>query len=152
LDNHIVLYATSIAVLDAMSRPSGGEARTPRVLAVGNQALPNSLREVRALGRIYGDGNATVWTGAEASEARGKEGVEGYSILHSPRHGIRDNQNPMRSHLVLTRPGAADKEDGVLEAWELMQMDLHADLLVLSACETALGQVDDGEGMIGLAW
>ena len=152
LDDHIVLYSTSIAVLDAMSRASGDEGRTPRVLAVGNAALPNSLREVHALGRIYGDGNATVWTGAEASEARIKESAAAYSILHFATHGIRDNQNPMRSHLVLTRPGAADKEDGVLEAWELMQMDLHADLLVLSACETALGQVDDGEGMIGLAW
>jgi CHAT domain-containing protein len=40
----------------------------------------------------------------------------------------------------------------LLEAWELMQLDLHADLAVLSACETARGRVGAGEGMIGFSW
>ena len=43
-------------------------------------------------------------------------------------------------------------EDGLLEAWELMQLDLRAELAVLSACETAGGRVGAGEGMIGLSW
>ena len=43
-------------------------------------------------------------------------------------------------------------EDGLLEAWELMQLDLKADLAVLSACETARGRYGVGEGMIGLTW
>jgi CHAT domain-containing protein len=56
----------------------------------------------------------------------------------------------MYSHLMLA-PG--DKtEDGLLEAWELMQLDLKADLAVLSACETARGRYGAGEGMIGLTW
>jgi CHAT domain-containing protein len=56
----------------------------------------------------------------------------------------------MYSHLVLAQ---GDKnEDGLLEAWELMQMDLHADLAVLSACETARGRYGAGEGVIGLTW
>jgi CHAT domain-containing protein len=56
----------------------------------------------------------------------------------------------MYSHLALAE-GAAS-EDGLLEAWELMQLDLHADLAVLSACETARGRVGAGEGMIGFSW
>src|SRR5262249_55871404 len=56
----------------------------------------------------------------------------------------------MYSHLVLSQ---GDKnEDGLLEAWELMRMDLHADLAVLSACETARGRFGAGEGVIGLTW
>jgi CHAT domain-containing protein len=43
-------------------------------------------------------------------------------------------------------------EDGLLEAWELMRMDLRADLVVLSACETARGRFGAGEGVIGLSW
>ena len=43
-------------------------------------------------------------------------------------------------------------EDGLLEAWELMQLDLKADLAVLSACETARGRLGAGEGVIGLTW
>ena len=56
----------------------------------------------------------------------------------------------MYSHLVLAQ---GDKnEDGLLEAWELMQLDLKADLAVLSACETARGRFGAGEGVIGLTW
>jgi CHAT domain-containing protein len=56
----------------------------------------------------------------------------------------------MYSHLVLAQGDT--NEDGLLEAWELMQLDLKADLAVLSACETARGRFGAGEGMIGLSW
>jgi CHAT domain-containing protein len=56
----------------------------------------------------------------------------------------------MYSHLVLAQGDR--NEDGLLEAWELMQLDLKADLAVLSACETARGRFGAGEGMIGLTW
>jgi CHAT domain-containing protein len=61
-----------------------------------------------------------------------------------------NNASPMYSHLVLA-PGDKN-EDGLLEAWEIMQLDLKADLAVLSACETARGRFGAGEGMIGLTW
>jgi len=49
---------------------------------------------------------------------------------------------------------SADKsnEDGLLEAWELLEMNLNADLAVLSACETGRGAASVGEGMVGLSW
>jgi CHAT domain-containing protein len=56
----------------------------------------------------------------------------------------------MYSHLALAEGSA--HEDGLLEAWELMQLDLHADLAVLSACETARGRIGAGEGMVGFSW
>ena len=78
---------------------------------------------------------------SEASRAR---------ILHFATHGILNNASPLYSHLALANGGAG--EDGLLEAWELMQMNLQADLAVLSACETARGRIGAGEGMIGLSW
>src|SRR5204863_8602681 len=63
---------------------------------------------------------------------------------------IVNNSSPMYSYLVLSQGDS--KEDGLLEAWELLNMDLKADLVVLSACETARGRVGAGEGVIGLTW
>src|SRR5262249_34687868 len=65
-------------------------------------------------------------------------------------HGMLNNASPMYSHLALAQGDA--NEDGLLEAWELMQLDLKAELAVLSACETARGRIGAGEGMIGLSW
>jgi CHAT domain-containing protein len=56
----------------------------------------------------------------------------------------------MYSHLTLAEGGPND--DGLLEAWELMQLDLKAELAVLSACETARGRIGAGEGVIGFSW
>ncbi|HZF39053.1 MAG TPA: CHAT domain-containing protein, partial [Blastocatellia bacterium] len=87
---------------------------------------------------------------ADAREDRIKAEAPQARVLHFATHGILDNASPMYSHLALAQ---GDKnEDGLLEAWELMQMDLKADLVVLSACETARGRFGAGEGMIGLSW
>ena len=43
-------------------------------------------------------------------------------------------------------------EDGLLEAWELKDLDLKADMVILSACDTARGKISNGEGMIGMTW
>jgi CHAT domain-containing protein len=45
-----------------------------------------------------------------------------------------------------------EQEDELLEVWELMQIDLRAELAVLSACDTGRGRVAYGEGLIGMAW
>ena len=52
----------------------------------------------------------------------------------------------MYSHLVLSTTGKDEDEDGLLEAWEIMKLDLHADMVVLAACETARGRIGAGEG------
>src|SRR4029079_1722348 len=72
--------------------------------------------------------------------------------LQFATHGILDNTNPMYSRLVLSQSGADEHEDGMLEAWEIMNLDLNAEMVILSACDTASGRVAGGEGMIGLAW
>src|SRR5262249_32075686 len=87
---------------------------------------------------------------AEASEDRVKAEAGRAGILHFATHGTLNNASPMYSHLALAQ---GDKnEDGLLEAWELMRLDLKADLAVLSACATARGRYGAGEGFIGLPW
>jgi CHAT domain-containing protein len=112
--------------------------------------LPEAEKEVKALGQLYGGARSKVYIGAEAREDRLKAEAAQARVLHFATHGILNDASPMYSYLALAK---GDKnEDGLLEAWELMQMDLRADLVVLSACETARGRFGWGEGVIGLTW
>ncbi len=146
--------STTGATLLALGNPALGSetlARAALTLRDGKLAsLPAAEEEVKALGQLYTATHSKVYVGTEAREDRAKAEAATMRILHFATHGILNNATPMYSHLMLT-PGTTD-EDGLLEAWELMQMDLQADLAVLSACETARGRYGAGEGMIGLSW
>jgi CHAT domain-containing protein/tetratricopeptide (TPR) repeat protein len=121
--------------------------------------LPEAERQVLALASLYGPRRSRVYTRAEAREERVKRESGSYSVLHLATHGTLDDASPMYSNVVLAHgarggggAAAASGEDGLLEAWELMEMRLDAELVVLSACETARGRVTPGEGLIGLSW
>jgi len=64
-------------------------------------------------------------------------------------HGMYNDTAPMYSYLVLTRD---ERNDGCLYAREIADLDLRADLVVLSACGTARGRQVEGEGIVGLTW
>jgi CHAT domain-containing protein/tetratricopeptide (TPR) repeat protein len=131
------------------------------VLMRGNASapLPEAERQVRALAALYGPRRSRVYTGAAAREERFKREAGSFSILHLATHGTLDDASPMYSNVVLARAPTARRpkdeatgDDGLLEAWELMALRLDAELVVLSACETARGRVTPGEGLIGLSW
>lgn len=90
--------------------------------------------------------------GAEARRELIVGGVlSGYSILHFATHGLLHTEYPERSGLVLSMFDENDKPiDGVLRVREIYDLELSADLAVLSACRTALGQTFRGEGVLGL--
>lgn len=114
--------------------------------------LPEAERLVNSLERIYGAGRSRVFTGRAASESLVKAEVSKGRVIQFAAHGILNNQAPMYSHIVLTRSGTESNEDGLLEAWEMKDLKLNADLVILSACETARGRVSNGEGVIGMTW
>jgi CHAT domain-containing protein len=173
IEDAALAYAPSLTVLREMTkRRSGGASDdgSATLLALGNprvgketisraavtvrsrglDPLPEAEQEVRTLRRLYGQARSRVYIGPEAREDRFKKEAGQAGILHFATHGILNNASPMYSHLVLAQGEGG--EDGLLEAWELMQLDLKADLAVLSACETARGRIGAGEGMIGLSW
>jgi CHAT domain-containing protein/lipopolysaccharide biosynthesis regulator YciM len=176
IEDCAIAYAPSLTALGEMiklrDRRSDSPAGPSTLLAFGNPALgtetislaksvlmdekleplPEAERQVNVIKQIYGPANSKVYIGAEAREERVKAEAGGYRILHLATHGILNDSNPMYSHLVLAQAEGDTNEDGLLEAWEIMKLDLKADLAVLSACETARGRVGAGEGMIGLSW
>src|SRR5213075_1107650 len=92
-----------------------------------------------------------VLTGREATETRVKREAAHYGVLHFATHGTFENELAMYSHIVLAR-NAGDPDDGQLEAREIADLHLDADLVVLSSCDTARGSVRIGEGMVGMSW
>ena len=126
--------------------PATGAEGTRGTLA----ALPEAEAEVKSAARYYGAGSA-VYVRDEATEERFKAEAPKYRVLHVAGHGVLNDASPMHSYLLLAS-GGAKSEDGYLEAGELMQMDLGAELVVLSACDTARGQYAAGEGIIGFSW
>lgn len=86
-----------------------------------------------------------------AVERRFKEEVSQYSIIHLAMHALVDDQNPMYSRFVFSEDTTDTQEDGYLNAYELYNMELPAELAVLSACETGYGKLEQGEGIMSLA-
>jgi CHAT domain-containing protein len=73
-----------------------------------------------------------------------------YRIIHFACHGFLDERSPFRSALVLSDADAAG-DDGLLQMREIYGLNLSADLVVLSACQTAAGRLERSEGPMGLA-
>ena len=180
LEDFAVSYAPSLSVLREMNR-KGNEFRrslansgnvAPELLALGNPVpngeavaksvvlradevlgpLPSAELEANTLGKLYGRARSKVLIGKEATEEEVKADAGKYRLLHFATHAILDDRNPMYSHIMLSPAGDNSREDGLLEAWELMNLDLTAEMVVLSACQTARGRVGAGEGMIGMSW
>ena len=112
--------------------------------------LPDAKLEANEIARVWG-GKSAVYTGAQAREETAKTELTRARIVHFAAHGLFDDDNPMFSQIVLAT-SRNSREDGTLQAWEMMRLDLNADLVVLSACETARGRIGAGEGLIGLGW
>ncbi|EJF52231.1 hypothetical protein SapgrDRAFT_0487 [Saprospira grandis DSM 2844] len=110
--------------------------------------LPAAQKEVAYLEALF-DGQFLYEQ--EASELNFKRHQqEGYGLLHLALHGILEKRQPFLSSLVFTET-ADSTEDNFLEAWELGRLQLKSNLLVLSACETGLGEYQSGEGLLSLA-
>ena len=144
------------ASLLAFGNPSIGKETSERVKQVfmseSLDSLPEAERLVMGLGRLYGANKSRVFIGAEAREETAKTESSKYRIVQFAAHGILNDVSPMYSHIVLAQEQENPDEDGLLEAWEMKDLDLNAELVILSACETARGRVSSGEGVIGMSW
>jgi CHAT domain-containing protein len=147
---------TSNASLLAFGNPAVNKATSDRLKTVfmdeSLEPLPEAERLVNTLSAMYGPRRSKVYVGADAREKTAKGEAPKYRIVQFATHGILNNTSPMYSHLVLSQKQDDPNEDGLLEAWELKDLDLKADMVILSACDTARGRISSGEGVIGMTW
>ena len=118
----------------------------------GFQRLMFSNDEAEFITRFAPRSSTLKATGFEANRQLAASGELGrYRIVHFATHGLINSEHPELSGLVLSLLDESGKpQDGFLRAHEIFNLQLPADLVVLSACQTALGKEIKGEGLVGL--
>ncbi|WP_298541917.1 CHAT domain-containing tetratricopeptide repeat protein [uncultured Aquimarina sp.] len=108
--------------------------------------LPGTRDEIKAISNIV---KGNYFFGSEAIEANFKKNANQYSILHLALHGEVDNKNPGNSKIYFTKVEDS-VEDNLLYSHELYALDIPSDLTVLTACNTGVGKIAKGEGILSL--
>lgn len=172
LANHFVSYAPSASTFALMRSLPGNEDAPGSLLAVGGVPyrgrpgttrgvatpgmkdlgdLPGSKEEVKIASAASDINHKTILTDSAATETAVKHAdLEHRSIVHLAVHGIADPVHPDHAALVLLSDSAAH-EDGLLDAHEISDMRLNADVVVLSACDTAVGRLQGEAGIANLS-
>ncbi len=122
-----------------------GELRLP--------TLPASEAEVNEIDKMFKQAGygAQIFANNSAREGVVKsEEIKGFKYLHFATHGIVNESRPELSKIFLSGNND-DNEDGNLFSGEIYNLSLNADLITLSACQTGLGKISRGEGIIGLS-
>lgn len=117
--------------------------------------LPGSEREVAAIAALFPPEQVVVLTGDAASESELAERnatreLAQFRYLLFSTHGYLSTVEPALSAVVLSQVGRTGDTDGYITASEWTRYDLQSDLIVLSACETGVGRIVQGEGVTGL--
>jgi CHAT domain-containing protein len=163
LHEHALRYAWSATLFCAKENPSNYQGRllggfapdyrhldeTSNFLATRSAApLTANQPEVELIASMTG-GKSHL--SADASETTFKSLARQYSILHLAMHALVNDSFPLYSSLVFSNQNEEENEDGQLYAYEIYNLPLQAELLVLSACETGYGKQREGEGIMSLA-
>lgn len=172
IEKHTISTAPSIQVLGLTRERASANASNMKevgnVLAVGNPkmpevwnaesakreqlpTLPGAEQEAQEIASFF---NGEALLGDHATEQAVKAKIEQASIVHLATHGLLEYGSPEESGVVDV-PGAialtpTQDEDGLLTSAEILMLNLQADLVVLSACDTGLGNIT-GDGVVGLS-
>ncbi len=109
--------------------------------------LKGTQEEVKKARDLIG---GDLFSGNQANETQFKLFAGDYKILHIASHTSMDDEIPTLSSLELA-PGKDTLNDGVLYSYELYQLQLNAQLIVLSGCNTGMGPLKQGEGLLSLS-
>ena len=107
--------------------------------------------EALALSKLYGAKNARILIGKDATVAQFRSLSAGFDVVHIAAHGIFNDREPLSSHMLLASADG-QPQAGWLRARDIQAMQLQAELVVLSGCETGKGAFEDGEGLVGMSW
>lgn len=164
-----ISYAQSASVLKTLISQSSGpkkpEPESRKLLAFGDPLYEDTLlnpinkyprlefsgKEIENIAAYFTGGSSEIYLRNKATEENLKQNneLDKFNYIHFATHGLINEDKPDLSSIVLTSAKNSG-EDGFLQAAEIFNLKLNADLVVLSACQTGLGKLVRGEGMVGL--
>ena len=114
--------------------------------------VPSTREEVEGISKRFG-ARAQVYLGREATEYRVKVSTKGYRYVHFATHGLFEDSSPLHSGLAFAprQPEEPEDADDLLQVCEMFGLKLDAELVVCSACQTGVGVLRGGEGLIGMS-
>jgi CHAT domain-containing protein len=150
IEDYVVSYLPMAGALTMSSPPQSPGVRLV-ALAPSVSKLQFTSGEVRVVVAAFGRG-ATAIVGPKATETWFKHTAGNYDVIHFATHGFFNKSNPLFSGVQLESDA---QNDGQLEVYEILGLHLRAQLVTLSACETALGsgyftEIPAGDEFVGL--
>jgi CHAT domain-containing protein len=114
-------------------------------------SLPASKEEVLAADAAVHTGTNTLLIGPAATKSAFEHSnLDQHAIIHLAVHGVANEKHPDRAALILLSDSPSG-DDGILEASEIVHLHTNADVVVLSACDTAVGSLQGEEGIANLS-
>jgi CHAT domain-containing protein/Tfp pilus assembly protein PilF len=154
LSDYVVAYLPAAAALvygNGSANGAGQPAESVLAMAPSRAGLRYNQQEATAVAGLFPK-DRLLLVGSRATESAFKSSAGRYQVLHLATHGYFNKFNPLLSGVELEADG---REDGRLEVHEILGLRLSARLVVLSACDTALGggyfaEVPAGDDIVGL--
>jgi len=152
IEKYPLFYSPSASVMQFTFKERAKRSGDIKVLAMGNPDLGDfnydlPLAEMEANSIKWDFPKVDVFTREKATESWLQEHISEYQIIHIASHGEFDPVNPLFSSLKLARSA---REDGNFEVNEVFGLEINADIVTLSACQTGLGDIVGGDELVGL--
>jgi len=174
VEDSAVIYVPSVTSYGEMNKAMAAAAPTgiAKLLAFGNPQLtqetrgrvsllskdvkfedqPRAQNELRSVGELYPGEQARIYTGADATEERIRAEAGRFGILHLSARAVLSDANPLRSSVLMGQSQTSPKQDGLLQPWEILGLNLKAGFVVMSGCEPANKSAADGEAITAFVW
>jgi len=111
------------------------------------KTIPNAAEEAQTAQRIFG---GKVYKNDKATRNNFLKNAYKYKIIHLAMHALINDSIPMFSELVFTK-SSKDAGENVIHTYEIYGLNLNAEMVTLSACNTGTGKLQKGEGIMSLA-
>jgi CHAT domain-containing protein/tetratricopeptide (TPR) repeat protein len=159
IEDATITNASSLKLLAAF-HPEKHAKNPKKLLLIGNPIspdekfpnLPNAAAEVENVARHFQPAEESIFTQKQALPSAYLDSAPGdYSLIHFVAHGTSSSTSPLDSAIVLTR-SPANPDSFKLYARDIIQRQLHADVVAISACYGSGSRIYGGEGLVGLSW